>query len=66
MQRLCRRAKVTYRGLHSLRHHAGTRLYRETDNLDAVARLLGHSSLETARVYAKWADESTREVLGKW
>lgn len=66
LQRLCRRAGVTYRGWHSLRHHAGTRLYRETDNLDAVARHLGHSSLETARVYAKWADESTQAVVGKW
>lgn len=53
LRRLCLRAGVAYRGYHALRHYAGTRLTREGASLDDVARHLGHSVLETARIYAK-------------
>ena len=62
----CESAKTEYLGYHALRHAAGTRMYRETGSLETVARFLGHSSLETARVYAKWSDEGLRSRLKGW
>lgn len=53
-------------GLHRLRHAAGTRMMRETGNLQEVAELLGHAQLDTARVYAAWANDTQRRVIGQW
>jgi len=66
MKKLCMTCGVTYRGYHALRHTSGTRLYRMSHDLEAVARHLGHSTLETTRIYAKWSDESLRSSVGKW
>lgn len=66
LRRLCLRAGVAYRGYHALRHYAGTRLTKEGASLDDVARHLGHSVLETARIYAKWSDDSLRRRVGQW
>ena len=66
LRRLCLRAGVPYRGHHALRHYAGTRLTREGASLDDVARHLGHSALETARIYAKWNDEGLRRRMAGW
>lgn len=64
---LAEAAEVPYRGVHALRHACGTRLVKETHgDLEAAARLLGHSSIETTRVYAKWSDEGLRKTLGRW
>jgi len=56
LERLCRRAGVTCRGFHALRHSAGTRLYEATRDIKLVARHLRHAQLETASIYAKLAD----------
>ena len=66
MQALCRAAEVTPKGVHALRHSAGTRLYAETRDLEATARHLGHCKLETTRIYAKWSDRQLRETIGRW
>ncbi|GEM48653.1 tyrosine-type recombinase/integrase [Deinococcus cellulosilyticus] len=63
---VCKRAKVKYRGVHSLRHYAGTYLYRQTKNLDMVARVLRHSNIETSRVYAKYGEDMYQDVLDAW
>ncbi|CAM3507624.1 Integrase/recombinase XerD [Deinococcus saxicola] len=65
LQGLCTQAGVPYvgRSLHGLRHTAGTELYRRTRNLDDVARHLGHSQLETSRVYAEHENSATRAAL---
>lgn len=63
---LCDRAAVPRRGLHALRHYSGTRVMRRLNDLEAVARHLGHSNLETARIYAKWCDSRLHEELGRW
>jgi integrase len=63
---LCRQTGVTYRGYHAFRHHAGTKLYRASGNLEAVARHLGHSSLDTTRIYAKWSDDRLKTSVGNW
>lgn len=52
MRKLCARAAVTYRGFHALRHYCGRELYDRTGDLGAVAEHLGHSSIDTARVYS--------------
>ena len=62
----CTLAKVTYRGWHSMRHYSGTRLMRETGDLDRVARHLGHTDLATARIYAKWSEDSLHSTVGQW
>lgn len=66
MRRLCKRARVPYHGLHNLRHAAGARLVAQTGSLELAAGMLGHSSLDTTRVYAKWSDDSLRAALGEW
>jgi len=66
LQRLCTRSAVPYRGYHALRHYSGTRLIQEGASLDDVARHLGHSALETARIYAKWSDDALKRRLGGW
>jgi integrase/recombinase XerC len=66
MQALCLASGVTAKGVHALRHAAGTRLYAETHDLEATARHLGHSKLETTRIYAKWSDRQLRETIGRW
>jgi len=66
LRRLAASAGVPYRGYHALRHYCGTRLMRDTGDLDTVARVLGHSSIETARVYAKWSDQGAKTAIGRW
>jgi integrase len=66
LRHLATTAGVAYRGYHALRHYCGTRLMRETGDLDTVARVLGHSSIETARVYAKWSDQGAKNAIGHW
>ena len=66
MRLLCAAAEVSAKGVHALRHAAGTRLYAETHDLEATARHLGHSKLETTRIYAKWSDRQLRETMGRW
>ena len=63
---LCLNTGVTYRAVHALRHYSGTKLYRVSSDLEAVARHLGHSTLETTRIYAKWSDESLKSSVGTW
>jgi len=66
MRRLCARAGVPYKGIHSLRHTAGTRLFRETESMEDTARHLGHASTDTTRVYAKWSNTRLQATVGQW
>ena len=63
---LCEKAGVAPKGMHSLRHSAGTRLYAETGDLEETARHLVHTKLDTTRIYAKWNDRKLRETLSRW
>ncbi len=63
---VCNRTGVAPKGMHSLRHSAGTRLFAETHDLEETARHLGHVKLETTRIYAKWSDKRLRETLSRW
>jgi len=63
---LCKRAGVTYRGVHALRHAAGTRMYSQTGRLEDAQRHLGHSNISTTQVYAAWSDERVKTALQGW
>jgi site-specific recombinase XerD len=60
-------AGITFRspqkqGLHSLRHTLATRLLEKGTSLPTIAEILGHTSLESTRIYAKADVEALRRV----
>jgi len=59
-------AGVPYLGWHAFRHTAGTRLARETGNLQLVAAHLGHADVSTAAIYAKWSDSQLAAQVAAW
>jgi len=63
---VCAAAGVEPRAIHSLRHAAGTRVMQETNSLEETARHLGHSTVETARIYAKWSNTRLKATVGEW
>jgi site-specific recombinase XerD len=50
------------RGMHSLRHTLATRLLEKGTSLPTIAEILGHTSLESTRIYAKADIEALRSV----
>lgn len=66
LRNLCQRAEVTFKGVHALRHAAGTRLYRQTGDLGQVQDHLRHSTLDMARHYAKADRRRLRASLDSW
>lgn len=66
IEKLCSLAGVEYKALHSLRHSCGTQVLRRGGTLLDAARMLGHSSVSTAEVYAKWADDDLRKNVAGW
>lgn len=48
---------------HSIRHSTGMYVYDETQDLEAVAEILRHATLESARKYAHPTPESQKEVV---
>jgi len=66
LKRVCVNAGVTPKGIHSLRHAAGTRVVHETGSLEEAARHLGHASIETTRVYATWSNTKLKATVGEW
>jgi integrase/recombinase XerC len=66
LQRLCDRSEVRFRGVHGLRHAAGTRLYRQTGDLGQVQDHLRHATLDMARRYARSDRRALELALGEW
>lgn len=61
--RLCAKAELKYHLTpHSLRHAFATQVLGKTGNLAAVQDMLGHSSPETTRIYAKLTDNQLKET----
>ena len=60
-----KRLGVKVTGLHVLRRTTGTHLYEATKDLRVVADVLGHSSIETAAIYAKMNDNVINEAKDK-
>jgi site-specific recombinase XerD len=50
------------RGIHSLRHSLATRLLEQGTPFHTIAEILGHTSLESTRIYAKADVEALRSV----
>lgn len=50
------------RGIHSLRHTLATRLLEQGTPFTTIAEILGHTSLESTRIYAKADVEALRTV----
>ncbi len=53
-QYACRKAKITGRKFHCLRHTAAVRLYLVTRDIYKVMKQLGHSSVTTTEIYSKF------------
>ena len=66
LKNLCLVAGVEFRGVHALRHYTGTRVYRETRDLNEVAHVLGHASIETTRVYAAYDKAVKKDAVSDW
>lgn len=66
LERLCLRAHVDFKGIHALRHAAGTRLYRQTGDLGQVQDHLRHATLDMARRYAKSDRRRLQQSLADW
>jgi len=60
---LCKKVRITPRGVHALRHTCGTRLYRKTRDLLVVKRHLRHSNISTVQIYAHLADEDYKAAV---
>jgi integrase len=50
------------RGMHSLRHTLATRLLEKGTTFPVIAEILGHTSLESTRIYAKADVDALRDV----
>jgi integrase/recombinase XerC len=66
LEKLCQRAEVSFKGVHALRHSAGTRLYRQTGDLGQVQDHLRHATLDMARHYAKSDRRRLKRNLEDW
>ncbi len=65
LEKVVTRAKVQWRGVHSLRRAAGSRLHRETGSLQAAQKLLGHASVETTTRYT-YHDDTHDKAVEDW
>lgn len=50
---------------HTLRHSRAMELYDNTQNLEIVQAILGHSNISTTQVYAKVRNEKINQVMQK-
>ncbi len=66
LRSLCERAEVEFKGVHALRHSAGTRLYRQTGDLLLVQAHLRHATLDMVRHYASNERQSLQDALESW
>ncbi len=66
LRKLCLRAGIDFKGVHALRHAAGTRLYRQTGDLGQVQDHLRHATLDMARRYARSDKRRLQGSLSEW
>lgn len=66
LRALCLRTEVRFKGVHALRHAAGTKLYRQTGDLGQVQDHLRHATLDMARRYARSDRRKLRGSLDTW
>lgn len=61
--RALEKAEIKDFHFHDLRHTAGTRLLRKSNNLRVVQRMLRHERIETTLRYAHVLDQDVRDAL---
>ena len=61
--RIARRAGVQHANVHKFRHTFAINFLRNGGNIYALQDLLGHSDLETVRIYLKLADRDLRAAM---
>ena len=66
LESACRQARVRFKGVHALRHASGTRLLDDTGDITLTADHLRHSSLDTARGYAKCSNKELKKAVAGW
>lgn len=66
LKKICSRAGIEFKGVHALRHTAGTRLYLQTGDLGQVQDHLRHATLDMARRYARSDRRRLRGSLEGW
>ena len=67
IKNLCKDTKVYDRKVfpHNLRHYFAVEFYKSTKDLDKLAHILGHSSVETSRIYTVESIDKYRELIDK-
>lgn len=66
IRQICEHYGVDYKGIHALRHTAGTRIYAETRDLRKTQQHLRHRQPATSAIYAAINDNEIAEVLEHW
>ena len=62
LEKITTRAKVPWRGYHSLRRNAGSWLLRETGSIQAVQQHLGHADISTSARYTHYVRDHEETV----
>ena len=63
VKRLCKRANVPHKGLHSFRRCFALSLYRKGIDILSISRLLGHTSIEVTKRYLNINNEDLKKVM---
>jgi integrase/recombinase XerC len=63
LKKLCVIAQVPFKGVHGLRHSAGTWVLEQTGRIDRVQEHLRHETLEMARHYARGDRRELKDIL---
>lgn len=68
LQRTCEVAGVRYKGseVHGLRHHAGTEIYMQTNDILEVRDQLRHSSVKSSEIYVNYARSRKKKAVSDW
>lgn len=65
IKNLCKAANVDEKKVfpHNLRHYFAIEFYNKTKDIDKLAHILGHSSIETSRIYTAESIDKYMEVI---
>lgn len=63
VKRLCKRAGVKHKGIHSFRRFFALTLYRKGIDILSISRLLGHTSIEVTKRYLNINNEDLQKVM---
>jgi len=65
LKTLCAAAGVEFKGVHSLRHTAGTSIVASGLSLEDAAQQLRHANIQTTRSYTKWSNKRLKEYMSE-